>query len=97
MVEVAFGRVEKVHALRFMLPPYPSLASLGTIMPSLSMANEGDGSCRLIFEAGTAEIGANTAGRLRSYQSGAKRKGKRSSQVELKEQAEATTTNKRPA
>ena len=82
MVEVAFGRVDKVHALRFMLPSYPSLAQSGTIS-SLSMTNDED-SCRLIFEAGAAEIGPNTAGRLRSYQSGAKHKSsktKRSKQV----------------
>lgn len=54
LLEVAFGRNDKVHALRVLLPPRP---------PAVSAATSAADSFRLLFEGdGSAELGPNTNG-----------------------------------
>jgi hypothetical protein len=76
IVEVAFGRFDKVHALRLMLPPRPPPPCTRLNGPASMGAGDSRGvdSWQLVFEAGTAEIGPNTTGRLRCDRSGLKRR-----------------------
>ena len=52
MLQVAFGRHAKVHALRVLLPPRPPADSAG----------EPRDSFRLVFGAGAAEVGSEAGG-----------------------------------
>jgi hypothetical protein len=88
-LEVAFGRNEKIHALRVLLPARPSAAveAPGTNGSASNAAQASapaqGGSYRLLFGSGSAVFGPNTSG-LRCDRSGVtgKKKKKRLAQGE---------------